>query len=177
MMRGMKLVLASLVLAACAGDGDNATEGKFSFAWQVTANGQVIDCATAGIETVRVVTDNGTLTTETFLCTDGAAVSGPRDVGPYMVTVSGLDGGDAIVATSSDQGSVLGGQTVDLGVFPLETASEICDASSCATGCCDDTGACVDPQTDAACGRAGVACADCTGLGQVCNTTEGLCIE
>ncbi len=164
-----------LLCASCAGDGDNVNEGKFSFAWQVTANGQVIECAVAGIETIRVITDNGSLTTETFLCTDGAAVSGPREIGPYTVTVNALDAAEAIVATSSDQGSILGGQTVDLGVFPLETVEALCDASSCATGCCDDQGACVDPQSDTACGRGGVTCADCTALEQGCNTTDGIC--
>lgn len=122
-----------------------------------------------------MITDNGALTTETFLCTDGEAVSGPRDIGPYTVTVNALDGADAIVATSSDQGSILGGQTVDLGVFPLETVVDVCDASSCATGCCDDQGACIEPQTDDACGRGGVTCVDCTATEQGCNTTDGIC--
>lgn len=177
MMFCMKLALACLVAAGCAGDGNNAAEGKFALAWQLTANGAVIDCTTAGVETIDVITDNGTTTTESFLCGDGRATTGPRELGPYTVTVHAVSAAGALIATASDQGSILGGQTIDLGVFPLETADAVCDASTCATGCCDDTGACIDPQTDTACGRSGVACVDCTVLAQVCNTTEGTCVD
>lgn len=172
-----RLLLLVLALVGCAGDGSNASEGKFSFAWELTENGQTIDCATAGVETIRIITSNGVATTEMFLCTDGMATTGPRDVGDYTIAVTALDAGDGLVATSSDQGEVLGGQTTDLGVFPLEIADEVCDASTCPTGCCDDTGACVDPQTDLACGIGGIGCVDCSALGQGCNTTEGLCVE
>lgn len=166
-----------VMFAACAGDGDNANEGRFSLAWQVTDNGAVIECASAGIETIDVVTDNGVVTTETFFCTDEMAITGPRDIGPYTITVRGLDDIDNVVAQASDQGSVVGASTVDLGVFPLEIALEVCDASSCATGCCDDQGACIDPQSDLACGRGGATCVDCTAIAQGCNTTDGVCVK
>ena len=173
----MSRLLLLLAVLGCAGDGTNASEGKFSFAWELTDNGQTIDCAAAGVETIQIVTNNGVATTEMFLCDDDRATTGPRDVGDYTIVVNALDGADGLVATSSDQGEILGGQTTDLGVFPLEIAEQVCDSSTCPTGCCDENGACVDPQTDMACGRSGVACVDCSGLGQVCNATEGLCID
>jgi hypothetical protein len=173
----MKLVSCVVFLFACAGDGESTTEGRFSLQWAVTVNGAISDCATEGIERVEVVTDNGGTTTETFLCTDGMAVTAPRATGTYTVEVTGLDADDMPVASSADTGIILAGQTIDLGVFPLETATTVCDAASCPTGCCDDSGACIDPQSDTACGRGGVTCADCTAIDQGCNTTDGICVN
>lgn len=176
MIAHMKLALACVLLVACGGGGTN--EGAFLFSWVITDNGQPVDCTAGGISTILIVTDDGTqLTTEQFLCVDDEATTGPRAPGTYTIDVSALDDQDGVVATSTDQATALAGEIVDVGVFPLEIAAEVCDSSTCPTGCCDDTGVCVDPQSDAACGRSGVSCTDCTGLGQVCNTTEGLCID
>lgn len=175
----MKLAVVCLagLIAACAGEGGNVREGRFSFAWQLEDNGTPVDCATAGVAKVRIVTDNGVVTTEEFVCSDGQATTAVRDAGTYTVTVSAVDLADVAVATSTDTGTIVGGQITELDVFPLELSAEVCDASSCPTGCCDDTGTCVDPQADTACGIGGVACVDCANLGQVCNTTEGTCID
>jgi len=170
----MKLAFACVMLLACGGEGD-AIVGTFSLAWQVTSGGVPIECTTAGIETIQVVTDNGVTTTETYFCTDGEALSGPREPGTYTVRVNALDAADAVVVRSSDQGSILAGQTTDLGVFPLETDPDVCDSSTCPTGCCDAAGSCVDPITDAQCGLGGTTCSNCEAAGLVCNQTDGIC--
>ena len=48
--------------------------------------------------------------------------------------------------------------------------SGVCSQASCKNGCCDSSGKCVEggQQTDAACGRQGAACFDCTKVGSVC---------
>jgi len=127
------------------------------------------------LDGVQVVTDNGVTTTETYFCTDGEALSGPREPGTYTVRVNALDAADAVVVRSSDQGSILAGQTTDLGVFPLETDPDVCDSSTCPTGCCDAAGSCVDPITDAQCGLGGTTCSNCEAAGLVCNQTDGIC--
>ena len=170
-----KLGLLCVVLAACSGDGGGGIEGRFSFSWELTTSGATVDCATAGVETVRIVTNDGVATQEDFLCTDGEATTGPRAPGVNTVRVSGLASDEGVIATSQDQGTIIAGEIVELGVFPLETA-EVCDASTCPLGCCFE-GGCIEPQTDIACGRAGVECVSCTAAGQTCNTTEGMCID
>ncbi len=168
--------LAYLLLAACGGGGSSESGGAFSLSWAITTSGQSVDCATAGVETILIVTDDGaTLITEQFLCEDGEAITGPRAPGTYTIDVTALDATNIVVATSNDQGTAVAGQTVDLGVFPLETDPAACDSSSCPTGCCDDSGACIDPQTDAACGRGGVACQDCQSAGLFCDLIDGIC--
>lgn len=118
-MRGV--ALAGILVACSGGDGGD-TGGAFHLSWDVTTDGQPVDCETAGIETLLVVTDDGTvLTTEQFLCTDGEATTGPRTPGEYTIDVTALDGADAAVATASDQGTAIVGRTIDLGVFVLET--------------------------------------------------------
>jgi hypothetical protein len=46
-------------------------------------------------------------------------------------------------------------------------APQTCDASSCATGCCDASGTCQPGNTNAACGIGGIPCVPCD-VGQTC---------
>jgi hypothetical protein len=46
---------------------------------------------------------------------------------------------------------------------------EPCPERSC-TGCCTPSGACVDGDTDTACGGPFRVCADCAAMGEVCGS-------
>lgn len=173
----MKHALAFALLIGCAGDGTNSLEGQFTFGWTLSDNSLLVTCEEGGVETIAIVTDDsGQLTTESFVCTDGSATTGPRAPATYFVTITALDATETVLATSSDQGTIVGGQTTDLDTFNLILdEDEVCDAASCPSGCCEGN-TCIT-QTDAACGIGGLTCVNCANLGQVCNTTDGICIE
>ncbi|MFZ5467896.1 MAG: hypothetical protein ACOZIN_00550 [Myxococcota bacterium] len=47
-----------------------------------------------------------------------------------------------------------------------------CDATTCATGCCDENGVCQAGSSHVACGKSGVACQDCNSTQLVCAPTQ-----
>lgn len=59
-----------------------------------------------------------------------------------------------------------------LAVLALSCAGKPCDATTCASGCCDASGACVEVPRPSACGVSGVACTACD-ASQLC--VDGAC--
>jgi hypothetical protein len=177
-MASMKLAaMCGALLLACGGNGDDAGTGFFRLTWDIQLDGQPATCADVGGSEVELIVDNDAESvTDTFACDALEGTSRELAAGDYIVTATLLDAAGADLSLpSTDGATIISGET-DLGQFPF-VFGDVCDASSCPTGCCTATGVCIDPQTDLACGRGGEACEDCLALGQVCNAAEGTCIE
>jgi hypothetical protein len=87
--------LAALVLLGC---GDDSEGEPLDVAWVFESG----DCASNGIETVRVVVSpgDGSPTEIEFACADGLGTVGKLDGGTYDIAAEGLDANDQAVAES-----------------------------------------------------------------------------
>ena len=87
--------------------------------------------------------------------------AGPR---PDAGDVSGYCGDGRLgPAEACDDGNLLPGDGCD-----PQCHIEVCDATTCHTGCCDAQGDCVTGVQDDACGMGGAACEACTDTGGFC---------
>jgi hypothetical protein len=174
-MKGMKL--ACVLLVACGGgESDSPRPGAFTLGWSITLDSAPALCEDVGGITVAVTTSGPTEDVIEFPCLDSDGATALHEPGTYEIVVELRDGANgSLFAFAPVEGEIVDGPA-DLGDFVFALGST-CDASTCATGCCDSLGDCIDPQTDMACGRGGATCSNCTSLAQVCNPVEGMCID
>ncbi len=174
--------LALLVALAGCGGGPSITDpppagtGTFDLQWQVQVGGVPSSCAAVGATEVEIIT-TGAATGERvqrFSCQSGSATTQPLPVGQYTTLISLLDAGASSLQTlPMETNTIRDGDSTDIGFFFFSFGST-CDASTCG-GCCNDTGTCVNTQTDSQCGLGGSPCQDCQSAGLFCETTGGFC--
>ena len=96
-----------------------------------------------------------------------AGASAPSSSG---ASGSASSGGDTTGASSGNVGGSVGD---DAGSPSDDAGTSGNDAAACSTsckGCCDPTLGCTPGTDNTACGLSGVACTDCTGSGQTCQS-------
>jgi len=121
--------------------------------------------AVRGVALVGVALLAGSCSTGSrrFPAVDGSTGDGATGDGAAVQCGNGvLEAGE-----ECDDGNLLNGD----GCSP-QCQLELCDSTTCFTGCCDATGVCVDGVADTACGVGGVACDNCASSGYMCYQQE-----
>jgi hypothetical protein len=96
-------------------------------------------------------------------------VSGPRAAFPALLIV--------LLAAAACGGGVAPGVPTDGGAPTGADGTPDCNASTCASGCCDIQGRCQPGDTVTACGTSGQACQDCPASAyESCDAVQHVCL-